>query len=98
MGLMKAKRQAEPPEITSKAHMISQNLVGAMYQCIDRLNDNSIPMNEMEVFCPSFTPLRSYVTQLIFNSHYDIPNILKTKFSETKVGFMTKPDLSVFFS
>ncbi|XP_016845489.1 TATA box-binding protein-associated factor RNA polymerase I subunit B [Nasonia vitripennis] len=92
MGLMKSKRDAESPEITNFKHVLSQNLVDAMYQCIDRLNDNSVPLKEMEMFSPSFTPFRSYITQLLDNPHYDMPSTLRTNFYESKIGYVTKPD------
>ncbi|XP_058793595.1 TATA box-binding protein-associated factor RNA polymerase I subunit B [Phymastichus coffea] len=91
MGLMKSKRDAEPPEILNFKHVLPQSLVDAFYQSMDKLNDTTIPLREMEVFAPSFTPLRSYIAQLLDNPHYDIPRILRINFQETKVGFMTKP-------
>lgn len=93
MGLMKSKKDAEPPEITKTKHILPQSLVGALYQCVDSLTDNTIPLREMEVFPSSFTPLRSYISQLLDNPHYELPYFLKTNFQEAKVGFMTKPDM-----
>ncbi|KAJ8684128.1 hypothetical protein QAD02_019920 [Eretmocerus hayati] len=94
-SMMKSKSDAEPPEITSRKHMLSENLVNAMSQCIQNLNDSSIPLKEMEVFPPSLIPCRSYVTQLADNPRFEIPSILMTNFNETKVGYMTKPDLLI---
>jgi hypothetical protein len=89
MGLMKSKREDNLLETNCK-YTVSQNLTGAFYQCIDKLNDNLVPLKEMEIFSPSFTPLRSYITQLLQNPYYEIPNILRQNFYETKVGYMTK--------
>ncbi|XP_011505076.1 PREDICTED: TATA box-binding protein-associated factor RNA polymerase I subunit B [Ceratosolen solmsi marchali] len=91
MSLMRSKRETNVSEANCK-YSVLQNLSDALNKCIDKLNDNLIPLKEMELFSPSFTPLQSYTAQLIKNPYYEIPNILKMKFYETKVGYMTKPN------
>ena len=89
MGLMKSRRDAEPPEITGQKHVMPHHIVDALAQTMDRINYNTIPMSEMKEFSPSLTPLRFYIDELDAEN-YEMPSLMRTNFEETKIGYITK--------
>lgn len=91
MGLMKSKRE-DSNDVESLKNGINQNLIESLHQCLDKLSTNLMPMKEMEIFPPSLTPSHSYIDQLLNNSRYVLPSILCKKFSDLKIGYMTRPD------
>ncbi|XP_032675536.1 TATA box-binding protein-associated factor RNA polymerase I subunit B isoform X2 [Odontomachus brunneus] len=87
-----SKTDKEQPELTTRKHLIPRELIHAMKQCITNVNYIDLPLNEVNVFAPSLTPHRAYLQQLLEYPQYDFPNILKSDFYSTKIGYMTKSE------
>ena len=90
LGIIQSRGQAaEGVELGNSKSSISQNLVQAMINSIEKLNLNTTPLKEMEIFPPSLTPFISYISQLLKNENYKMPSILRSNFFDFKVGYMT---------
>ncbi|KAK2584219.1 hypothetical protein KPH14_006637 [Odynerus spinipes] len=85
---IQSKRDGEP-EITNYKHLLPRDLANAMKQCIENLNQDNISSEEVRVFAPSLTPFHSYLQQILDDSTDQLPDILRTDFYVTKVGYMT---------
>ncbi|KYN40806.1 L-asparaginase [Trachymyrmex septentrionalis] len=81
----------EEPEIIIRKHLISNELVYAMKQCIT--NVIAPPLNEVNYFSPTLTPNHSYLQQLLEHPLYDLPDMLRNDFSSTKIGYLRKSKL-----
>ncbi|XP_043500870.1 TATA box-binding protein-associated factor RNA polymerase I subunit B isoform X2 [Polistes fuscatus] len=89
LEFIKSKKDGENPEIINYKHLLPRDLSDAMKRCFEKLNQDNKPSEDVTIFNPSLTPLYSYLQQLWENSSNKIPDILKTDFYETKVGYMT---------
>ncbi|XP_014600234.1 PREDICTED: TATA box-binding protein-associated factor RNA polymerase I subunit B [Polistes canadensis] len=89
LEFIKSKKDGENPEINNYKHLLPRDLTDAMKRCFEKLNQDNKPSEDVTIFNPSLTPLYSYLQQLWENSSNKIPDILKTDFYETKVGYMT---------
>ncbi|XP_018339956.1 PREDICTED: TATA box-binding protein-associated factor RNA polymerase I subunit B [Trachymyrmex septentrionalis] len=86
-----SKIDREEPEIIIRKHLISNELVYAMKQCIT--NVIAPPLNEVNYFSPTLTPNHSYLQQLLEHPLYDLPDMLRNDFSSTKIGYLRKSKL-----
>ncbi|XP_015177405.1 PREDICTED: TATA box-binding protein-associated factor RNA polymerase I subunit B [Polistes dominula] len=90
MDFINSKKERENPEIINYKHLLPRDLSDAMKRCFEKLNQNNKPeSDDVILFYPSLTPFYSYLQQLWENSSNDIPDILRSDFYETKVGYMT---------
>lgn len=87
-----SKADRDEPEVTTHKHLIPRDLVHAMKQCITNVPYIDLPLNEVNVFAPTLTPHHSYLRQLLEHPLQDLPSVLRSSFSSTKVGYMTKPE------
>jgi len=85
-----SKIDKEEPEIVIRKHLISNELVYAMKQCITKVSYIAPPLNEVNYFSPTLTPNHSYLQQLLEHSLYDLPSMLRNDFSSTKIGYLRK--------
>ncbi|XP_014216030.1 uncharacterized protein LOC106644859 [Copidosoma floridanum] len=98
MTLMDQRFNTIPPELDKGKNVVTSTaMADIMRQCVNDLsncnNDAKIePLKEMMTFPASLTPLKFYIAQLAEDSHIDVPYVLQTKFHDTKVGYMTKPE------
>lgn len=60
---------------------------------VERLIENSPPLEEARRFDFSLTPLHSYLEELKQDHQKDIPPILQKDMTSTKIGYITDPDL-----
>ncbi|XP_047351708.1 TATA box-binding protein-associated factor RNA polymerase I subunit B [Vespa velutina] len=89
LEFIKSKKDGEAPEITNYKHLFPRDLSDAMKRCFEKLNQDNITSEDMTIFTPSLTPFHSYLQQLYDNASNEFPDILKTDFYVTKVGYMT---------
>ncbi|XP_018049912.1 PREDICTED: TATA box-binding protein-associated factor RNA polymerase I subunit B isoform X1 [Atta colombica] len=85
-----SKIDKEEPEIVIRKHLISNELVYAMKQCITKASYIAPPLNEVNYFSPTLTPNHSYLQQLLEHPLYDLPSMLRNDFSSTKIGYLRK--------
>ncbi|EGI63334.1 PREDICTED: TATA box-binding protein-associated factor RNA polymerase I subunit B isoform X1 [Acromyrmex echinatior] len=85
-----SKIDREEPEIIIRKHLISNELVYAMKQCITNASYIAPPLNEVNYFSPTLTPNHSYLQQLLEHPLYDLPGTLRNDFSSTKIGYLRK--------
>ncbi|KAG5345013.1 TAF1B polymerase, partial [Acromyrmex heyeri] len=85
-----SKIDREEPEIVIRKHLISNELVYAMKQCITNASYIAPPLNEVNYFSPTLTPNHSYLQQLLEHPLYDLPGMLRNDFSSTKIGYLRK--------
>ncbi|XP_043668375.1 TATA box-binding protein-associated factor RNA polymerase I subunit B [Vespula pensylvanica] len=89
LEFIKSKKDGEAPEVTNYKHLFPRDLSDAMKQCFEKLNQDNISSEDMTIFTPSLTPFHSYLQQLHDDSSNEFPDILKTDFYITKIGYMT---------
>ncbi|KAG7191118.1 hypothetical protein KM043_007150 [Ampulex compressa] len=87
-----SKGEREEPEKIKDKHLMPWDLANTMKKCIYNLSEDDPPLQEMDIFPASLTPLSSYLQWLLDNPLHDLPSIVRTDFFSTKVGYMTKPD------
>ena len=87
------KSNRNEPEIKNSKYYLPEEIISAMAKHITSLNINDSPLQAIDIFPPSLTPLHSYLEHLLNHPFYDIPSILRNNFFFTKVGYMTKSDV-----
>ncbi|XP_018310608.1 TATA box-binding protein-associated factor RNA polymerase I subunit B [Mycetomoellerius zeteki] len=85
-----SKIDREEPEITIRKHLIPNELVYAMKQCITDASYIAPPLNEVNDFSPTLTPNHSYLQQLLEHPLYDLPSMLRNDFLSTKIRYLRK--------
>ncbi|XP_014221898.1 uncharacterized protein LOC106649137 [Trichogramma pretiosum] len=92
MQMVASKRIIDMEETSKSKRGIPTEILSSMRKCIQSLDDQGIPLRHSEQFPPTFTPFKTYISELLENPSYELPYLLNTRFWETKVGYLTKPD------
>ncbi|XP_033308261.1 TATA box-binding protein-associated factor RNA polymerase I subunit B isoform X2 [Bombus bifarius] len=95
LEFMSSKSNKNEREIKNSKHYLPEEIISAMGKHISNLNINDSSPKAIDIFPPSLTPLHSYLQHLLDHPFYDIPNIARSNFFLTKVGYMTKSDALV---
>ncbi|XP_024224263.1 TATA box-binding protein-associated factor RNA polymerase I subunit B isoform X2 [Bombus impatiens] len=95
LEFISSKSNKNEREIKNSKHYLPEEIISAMGKHISNLNINDSSPKAIDIFPPSLTPLHSYLQHLLDHPFYDIPNIARSDFFLTKVGYMTKSDALV---
>lgn len=95
LEFISSKSNKNEREIKNSKHYLPEEIINAMEKHISNLNINDSSSKAIDIFPPSLTPLHSYLQHLLDHPFYDIPNIARSDFFLTRVGYMTKSDALV---
>lgn len=95
LEFISSKSNKNEREIKNSKHYLPEEIISAMGKHTSNLNINDSSPKAIDIFPPSLTPLHSYLQHLLDHPFYDIPNIARSDFFLTKIGYMTKSDALV---
>ncbi|XP_048268805.1 TATA box-binding protein-associated factor RNA polymerase I subunit B isoform X2 [Bombus terrestris] len=95
LEFISSKSNKNEQEIKNSKHYLPQEIISAMGKHISNINIDDLSPKAIDIFPPSLTPLHSYLQHLLDHPLYDIPNIARSDFFLTRVGYMTKSDALV---
>ncbi|XP_043600974.1 TATA box-binding protein-associated factor RNA polymerase I subunit B [Bombus pyrosoma] len=95
LEFISSKSNKNEREVKNSKHYLPEEIISAMEKHISNLNINDSSSKAIDIFPPSLTPLHSYLQHLLDHPFYDIPNIARSDFFLTRVGYMTKSDALV---
>ncbi|XP_071866439.1 TATA box-binding protein-associated factor RNA polymerase I subunit B isoform X5 [Bombus fervidus] len=95
LEFISSKSNKNEREIKNSKHYLPEEIISAMGKHTSNLNINDTSPQAIDIFPPSLTPLHSYLQHLLDHPFYDIPNIARSDFFLTRVGYMTKSDALV---